>query len=71
MLVKPLGGSAYRTPLPTEEDTEIRGWYVEAEEDEARSRVMLPNASGRDFRLASQHMHVWPFKYPDILDARS
>jgi hypothetical protein len=69
VLVKPLGGPAYRVRLPLEEDMEIRGWYVEAEEDETRSRVMLPNPSGRDFRLASQHMQVWPYTYPDILDA--
>jgi hypothetical protein len=68
VLVKPLSGMAYRIPLPIEEDTEIRGWYVEAEEDETRSRVMLPNPSGRDFRLASQHMQVWPYTYPEILD---
>jgi hypothetical protein len=68
VLVKPLSGTAYRIALPTEEDLEIRGWYVEAEEDETRSRLKLPNPSGRDFRLTSQHMQVWPFKYPDIFE---
>jgi hypothetical protein len=62
-------GSAYRIALPSEEDTEIRGWYVEAEEDERRARLQTTSPSGRNFRLASQHLQVWPFKYPEILDA--
>jgi hypothetical protein len=64
VLVKPVNGSAYRLPLPLEEDIEIRSWYVEAEDDETRSRVKLINSSGRDFRLASQHLLIWPFEYP-------
>ena len=55
VLGRPLNGSTYWIPLPSEEDTEVRGWYVEPEEDKTRSRVKLPNQSGRDYRLASAY----------------
>ncbi len=62
VLVKDLRGSAYRMLLPSEEerDQEIRGAYVEAEAVERHNRLNGPDPWGRDFRLATCHVGMWP-----------
>lgn len=62
VLDKFIARSAYPVGLLSENDidTEIRGAYLGAEAEEIQCRLVSPGQWGRDFRLATPYLALWP-----------
>ena len=65
-LVKPINGAAYRINL-TNDEYEIRGWYVDAESDERQARFKSRDKTGRRYSSASKYTALWELRRETLM----